>query len=305
MDYGFVCMCLLRINLQANWHPALFRLPTCYNYITNVTMAYQQDLIPDLTSYNGLAILIGMDYSTTPKLDTLPGTEVDIRKMGETFSFLKFAVIKLVNLNKDELISKLSFITHYARDGGKTCGRMAVAFSGHGKMGELYLQDGKTIKTDDLFDHFSLAKTGCKLARVQLFFVDTCRGDAVDQGVYTSRGGVPKKDRVPTISNVLIAYSTTPQHKAFETSGRGGLWLSLLARELEQSDKAITEVLVDVNRHLRNECQKNGIAFQTAEFTSYLTENVYLRKEAIRSFPQLDVTVMSKSWHIAKTLLSL
>lgn len=254
-------------------------------------MAYQQDsVIPDLASYNGLAILIGMDYSTTSKLDTLPGTQVDIGKMSETFSFLKFAVIRLMNLNKDELISKLSFITHY----GITCDRLVVVFSGHGKMGELFVQDGKTIKTDDLFDHFNVAKTGCHLAKVQLFFIDTCRGDAVDHGIYTSRGGVPKKDRIPSISNILIAYSTTPQHKAFESKVRGGLWLSLLARELEQSDKAITEILVDVNRHLRNECQRNGIAFQTAEFTSYLTENVHLRKEAIQSFPQLDVTVMSK-----------
>jgi len=257
--------------------------------MARATSSHQEDYIPDMTNYNGLAILIGMDYSTTPKLDTLPGTEVDIRKMGETFSFLKFAVIKLVNLNKDELISRLSFITHTKID----CRRIAVVFSGHGKMGELFLQDGKTIKTDVLFDHFSPATIGHQLGRVQLFFIDTCRGDAVDQGIYTSRGGNFKDSRIPSISNILIAYSTTPQHKAFE-NGRGGLWLSLLARELEQSDKAITEVLVDVNQHLKNECLRNKIAFQTAEYTSYLTENVYLRKEAIRSFLQLDVTVMSK-----------
>ena len=255
--------------------------------------AYQQDFIPDLTNYNGLAILIGMDYSSTSKLDSLPGTEVDIRRMGETFSFLKFAVIKLVNLNRDELISRLSFIT----DSKITCNRMVVVFSGHGKMGELFLQDGKTIRTDDLIDNFSLAKTGYQVAKVQLFFIDTCRGDAVDQGLYTSRGGIPKKNRIPSISNILIAYSTTPNHKAFEYNGRGGVWLSLLSKELEQSDKAITEVLVDVNRHLKSECQRNGRTFQTAEYTSYLTENIYLRKEALQSFPQLDVTLMSKFTH--------
>lgn len=259
--------------------------------------AYQdesgEEFIPDLTTYNGLAILIGMDYTTTPHLHTLLGTEVDIAKMSETFSFLKFAVIRLVNQNKDELIKRLSFITDYAKDHHVTCNRMAVAFSGHGKMGELFLQDGKTIKTDELFDHFSPARTGYQLAKVQMFFVDTCRGDAVDQGIYTSRGGIPKNNRIPSISNILIAYSTTPQHKAYESKGRGGLWLSLLAKELEQSDKAITEILVDVNRHLRIECERNGIAFQTAEFTSYLTENVYLRKEAVQSFPQLSVTPKS------------
>lgn len=253
-------------------------------------MAAKEDFIPDLTSYNGLAILIGMDYSTTSQLDTLPGTEVDIRKMSETFSFLKFAVIKLENLNKDELIKRLSFITHY----GITCNRLAVVFSGHGKMGELFLQDGKSIKTDELFHHFNQASGHRLTTKVQLFFIDTCRGDAVDRGIYTSRGGVPKHNRVPTINNILIAYSTTPQHKAYESKGRGGLWLSLLARELEQSDKAITEVLVDVNRHLRNECLRNEIAFQTAEFTSYLTENVHLRKEAIRRIPQLDVALKSE-----------
>ena len=249
-----------------------------------------QDFIPDLSGYNGLAILIGMDYSDTPKLDTLPGTEVDIRRMGETFNFLKFAVLKIENKKKDELISRLAFITQH----DITCNRLAVVFSGHGKMGELYVQDGKAIKTDEFFDHFSPARTGNRFAKVQLFFIDTCRGDAVDHGMYTSRGGIPKNSRIPSIDNVLIAYSTTPQHKAYECKGRGGLWLSLLARELEQSDKAITEVLVDVNRHLRNECQRNKTAFQTAEYTSYLTENIYLRKEAIQSFPQLDVTLKSK-----------
>ena len=255
-------------------------------------MAYQQDYIPDLSGYNGLAILIGMDYSTTDKLDTLHGTQEDMRRLGETFSFLKFAVLKLENLTKDELLARLYFITH----NGITCNRLVVVFSGHGKMGELYVQDGKTIKTDDLFDHFSPAKTGTRIADVQLFFVDTCRGDAVDRGIYASRGGIPKGKRNPCIDNVrvLIAYSTIPQHKAYECKGRVGLWLSWLARELQQSDKAITEVLVDVNRHLRKECQRNGTAFQTAEYTSYLTENVYLRKEALPSIPKLDVTIKSK-----------
>ena len=257
-------------------------------------MAYQEDYIPDLSGYNGLAILIGMDYSTTPNLDTLPGTQVDMRRLGETFSFLKFAVLKLENLTKEELISRLYFITHHGIRDGITCNRLVVVFSGHGKMGELYVQDGKTIKTDDLFDHFSPAKTGTRIANVKLFFVDTCRGDAVDHGIYASRGGIPKKNRNPSIDNVLIAYSTTPQHKAYESKGRGGLWLSWLAKELESSDKAITEVLVDVNRHLRNECQRNEMAFQTAEYTSYLTENIYLRKEALLSIPRLDVTLRSK-----------
>ena len=257
-------------------------------------MAYQQDYledyIPDLSGYNGLAILIGMDYSTTDKLDTLQGTQVDMIRLGETFSFLKFAVLKLENLAKHELVARLSFITHNKI----TCNRLVVVFSGHGKMGELYVQDGKTIKTDEFFDQFSPTKTGTRIADVQLFFVDTCRGDAVDYGTIASRGGIPKEKRHPCIDNVLIAYSTTPQHKAYECKGRVGLWLSWLARELQQSDKAITEVLVDVNCHLRNECQRNGTAFQTAEYTSYLTENVYLRKEALPSIPKLDVTVKSK-----------
>ena len=260
-------------------------------------MAASQDeeFVPDLTSYNGLAILIGMNYYTAPNLDPLPGTEVDILKMSETFSFLKFAVIKLQNYNKDELIKRLSFIRDYAVTNKVTCNRLAVTFSGHGKMGELYLQDGKMMKTDELFDHFSPLKTGHQIAKVQMFFVDTCRGDTVDNGisVYTSRGGIPKDKRIPSIGDILIAYSTTPQHKAYESKGRGGLWLSLLTRELEQSDKAITEVLVDVNRHLRIECERNNIAFQTAEFTSYLTENIYLRREAVQSCPQLDVTLKS------------
>ena len=252
-----------------------------------------EEFVPDLTSYNGLAILIGMNYSTTPSLDTLSGTEIDIQKMSETFSFLRFAVIKLQNYNKDELIKRLSFIRDYAITNKVTCNRLAVTFSGHGKMGELYLQDGKTIKTDELFDHFSPTRVGHQIAKVQMFFVDTCRGDTVDHGIYTSRGGNLKDKRIPSMSDILIAYSTTPQHKAYESKGRGGLWLSLLTRELEQSDKAITEVLVDVNRHLRKECERNNIAFQTAEFTSYLTENIYLRREAVQSCPQLDVTLKS------------
>ena len=232
-----------------------------------------------------------MDYSTTPSHEYLPGTEMDVRKMSETFAFLKFAVIKLWNIGRDELVSKLSFITQYNIE----CRRIAVVFSGHGKLGQLYLQDGKTIKTEDLFHQFRHDASGnISLAKVQLFFIDACRGDAVDYGIYTGKGGEVKNQKIPSTGDVLIAYSTTAHHKAFEHRESGGLWLNLLARELEQSDKAITEVLVDVNYQLKSECQRSGIPFQTAECINYLTENVHLRREALESSSVLNVTSMSK-----------
>jgi len=263
---------------------------------------YSQEYIPNLANYKGLAIVIGMDYSTTLNHEFLPGTEMDVRKMSETFSFLKFAVIKLWNIGKDELISKLSFITQYNIE----CRRIAVVFSGHGKLGQLYLQDGKTIKTEDLFRQFRYDSTGnVSLAKVQLFFIDACRGDAVDHGIYTGKGGDIKKQRIPTVGDVLIAYSTTAHHKAFEHRESGGLWLNLLARELEQSDKAITEILVDVNYQLKSECQRSGIPFQTAECINYLTENVHLRREALESSSVLGVTQMSECIIFIECVMSL
>ena len=256
---------------------------------------YSQEYIPNLANYKGLAIVIGMDYSTTPDHVFLPGTEMDVRKMSETFSFLKFAVIKLWNIGKDELISKLNFITQYNIE----CRRIAVMFSGHGKLGQLYLQDGKAIKTEDLFRQFRPDAGNMTLAKVQLFFIDACRGDAVDHGIYTGKGGDAKNQRIPSTGDVLIAYSTTAHHKAFEHRESGGLWLNLLARELEQSDKAITEVLVDVNYQLKSECQRSGIPFQTAECINYLTENVYLRREALESSSVLGVMRLSEFCVIA------
>ena len=113
----------------------------------------------------------------------------------------------------------------------------------------------------------------------RLFFFDACRGDAVDHGVkvLTARGGgFLTSDRVPTHGNILVAYSTLPNHKSYEVD-TGGLWTSLLAEAIQTQNAEITTVLTEVTRRLTEICKSYPVfprKFQTPQYIGQLTDHV-------------------------------
>ena len=121
------------------------------------------------------------------------------------------------------------------------------SFSGHGVAGEtlydrrgrlrgnasgrLCSQEGREIEIESIIDQFLLDKHPALGRMARLFFFDVCRGNEEDVGValpynqtLQSRGMIMNErggrflipERVPIDGNISVAYSTLPNHKAYE-----------------------------------------------------------------------------------------
>ena len=165
--------------------------------------------------------------------------------------------------------------------------RLAFIFSGHGDAGRIYAHDSEVFLQKHIFDPW-MPKNAPHLAEIpKLFFLDACRGDAVDQGVpiiVLPTGPVARGGRTSSVGNYLLAYSTMPSMKAFEQPAAGGYWLQHLVSELQKKsniDVPLSEVLTTVNRKVRDEMVSHQcMNMQQPVVETTLYETLYLLREA-------------------------
>jgi len=254
----------------------------------------------------GIALIVSNDYRGTSR-PPLPGTEKDASTMSAAFSFLGYEIVLRRNITRDNFLTECKTLAGYDYSLSNGCKRIAVIFSGHGFEQKLILQDDKAVTMDELLNAFKPLSSGNNtLANtVRMFFIDACRisesdssgnpsgNRGEDPGINVAllsrspRGGRFNVLKVSSEAEIIIAYSTTEKHKAFE-DGSGGLWIQYLAQELCTSDKSLQTVLTDTNNKLTKHFENIDHSIQTAQFISQLTKDIYLLRER-PSIPQLAV----------------
>ena len=241
------------------------------------------ELVKSKPSANGLAIIIGNETSCKPEHDPLSGTIKDLEAARDTFESLIFTTVPIWNASAREIIDIVQAASRYNYP---SCyRRLAFVFSGHGDANYIYAYDSAVPLQTHVFDPW-MPKKSPNLASVpKLFFLDACRGDAVDQGIFTPSGPIPKgAGRAPSVGNYLLANSTLPTMKAFEKPFAGGYWMQHLARELRLDrniNQSLTDILVRVNHLLIDELQNSHYEnIQQPVFESTLHEVIYPIKEA-------------------------
>jgi len=227
----------------------------------------------------GVAFIVSNDYSANQSgLHELNGTHEDAEKMSEAFRNLGYEIVPCRNLKCADLIDFVGKATTWpCRPSYK---RLVFVFSGHGNCnGEIYGQEGGVVKVEKIINQFKPDKHPHLGKMARLFFFDACRGDTDDHGVelLTARGGgFLTSDRVPTHGNILVAYSTLPNHKSYEVD-TGGLWTSLLAKAIQTQNDETTTVLTEVSRQLTEFCKSHPMfpqKFQTPQYIGQLTDHV-------------------------------
>lgn len=248
---------------------------------------------------NGLAILTGCKKSYARKdQKLLQGVSRDLESLEQTFKNLMFTVVCLEDPSSQQIKKVMKHISRFDKEGlelPKSWRRIVVTFSGHGeRQGEhncLCVKDGCVDLQADVVDPL-LPENAIHVAQLpKLFFVDTCRGDKLDDGMeiivwpreqpegYQSRGS----SRVSSKGGFLLAYSTLVDHQAFEDSKSGGIWMQLLCNELVNEsniDKSILDVLTQVNIKMEKLCSENGKPMQQPILKSAINVEIKLLKEA-------------------------
>ena len=120
-------------------------------------------------------------------------------------------------------------------------------FIGHGQKGEILTPNGKLKIDKDILLPFN-ENADHLLAVPKFFFFDCCQGTLWNGGKIVGMGASEKvlleeyTRRVPTIGNMVIAYSTLPMEKAICIQDKGPLWTNHIIEEM-QKDQTIYEVL--------------------------------------------------------------
>ena len=231
----------------------------------------------------------------------LPGTHEDSKDYFETFErYLKFKVILGHNLSGSGICSAVDDLISRARHcsfgGENAC--VAFIFCGHGEEGVIVGQDGATVDLREIFKRFtSSSETRHLIPLVKLFFIDACRGENEDRGVWTARGReVLLENLVPSKGNMLITYSTLPQFRAYELANNNprGLFSGFLNQELRNDanlEETWDNIIVKVTNRMEEESKKLGdqVRFQIPERVATLRRIVKPLKEAKEFQPQQPV----------------
>lgn len=249
---------------------------------------------PIIPGQVGIALIVSNDYRDTNKR-YLNGTEKDASIMVDAFSFLGYGTILKQNVTRVEIFAECEKLAGYDYSLQNKCKRIAVVFSGHGDMDEergvLIMQDEEKVFVKDLVNSFKATSNPTLASMARMFFIDACRGSLEEPPVVSRspRGGHFRK-QASSEAGLLIAYSTTEYHKAYEGI-HGGFWIQCLAREMCTSNESLCTILTKVNKELNEQCNrlpKEHAKLQTAQFVSQLIEDVYFLRERPLVQPAAD-----------------
>lgn len=172
---------------------------------------------------------------------------------------------------------------------------IVVIFSGHGESNEEIVgQNGERIKVQKIIDYYDPISISYNARIPKVLLFDACRGKEVTEAVLVSRGEhstlhgghqTPRGGtlcdsfRMPARGNMLIAYSTQPNTKAFECKGSGGLWLSTLLERIRVDDLSISDILNNVHEDVVHKYKDKDL-MQLPEHKSTLMGGVHFLREA-------------------------
>ena len=247
----------------------------------------------------GLAVIISNEYIKVKKsYSRLAGTAPDAEKMKETFRQLRFACWNVRNQERECLLAVLQAVANHHHYPPSYL-HIAIIFSGHGTSDEsmvrcIVCEDEKLILIDDLIAMFQPEKASHIAKISKLFFIDACLGSTAMEHILVAKGDnnssspVPRGgkplivDHYPSHGNILIAFSTLPSFKSYET-GHGSIWLNSLADKLLNYNAVITTVLTEVRKDVKRFYQdKEQTAVPHEVNTLFDSVNLFVASKKLR-----------------------
>ncbi|XP_050303505.1 caspase-1-like [Anthonomus grandis grandis] len=214
----------------------------------------------------GLVIVFNHEiFDNKKRFKQRMGTNEDVGKIKKTFSTMGFQVHSYKDLTLAEIrdhIKRYLEQDHYHKQ--RDC--LVIFVLTHGEEGDfLAARDKVYDASKELWSKFTAEGCPAFAAKPKLFFLQACRGDAVDHGVslQTSKdcfntidgAGGTHTDGLsysyPNFADILICCSTIDGHTSYR-SPSGSPWITILCEELEKNWKTmeIQQILTCVNRRL-------------------------------------------------------
>ncbi|XP_065842396.1 caspase-3-like [Oscarella lobularis] len=219
-------------------------------------------------------IIVNREFGLS--LTTRIGAERDVKTLQNLFEFLNFDVVTYENVNESRM---RNVINRFAQDDHSKIDCVAMAISSHGRDEEIYSSDESLVPVSQITSPFRYNPT--LLGKPKLFFIQACRGERQDKGIDVPDGKRVSDTRltIPTDSDFLLAFATTPGYASF----RNSLFGSWFVQALDSTFRArahedhLLDLLTRVNRKVAIEFKSNpGQRKQMPAIVSMLTKKLYL-----------------------------
>lgn len=197
--------------------------------------SYQMDKNP-----HGIAVIINnhIFHSTNPTEKPMPnrrGSQVDEDKLRFIWKYLLYDVYVLKNCTASELVDelkKIASLNHEKYDSFVCC------ILSHGCLDGVYGADSKPVNVlKDIVRLFEGRHCPTLAGKPKMFFIQACRGDDEDQGVFLDDeiekdGKYDNKDgfcnSLPNDTDFLLGYATPPGKVSWRSQQFGTWYISVL-----------------------------------------------------------------------------
>ncbi|NP_001296709.1 caspase-3-like [Hydra vulgaris] len=238
---------------------------------------------------------VNFNHYVTPRY----AAHSDVNEFVTYFKEKNFSIEKHLDLTKRELIVECNKVVSRKDIEGYDC--IMVLISSHGNQTGIICKDNETILLNDIIEIFSGQKSRIQIQTPKIFFIQACRGDEDDKGIYILQKSSLNDCTLMSDSatkpfsfckNVFVAYSTTENKKAYsypyhpvksKNSGKlYGSWFILcllsIFKEYSEKDDLLT-MLTRVNKAMclyGDEEEKKQISSQVNRLTYkiYFTKNL-------------------------------
>ncbi|XP_044178405.1 uncharacterized protein LOC122960334 isoform X2 [Acropora millepora] len=261
-----------------------------------------EDVYPMTATPRGLALIINNESFVRgseqtekefekEKLEVRQGSEKDTISLQRLFEALNFKVRVNRNVTEKQL---LKIIEDVSKEGHSNYHCFVLCLMSHGKEGQFYCADGKTVCLKEIYNFFSNRNCETLKGKPKLFFIQACRGYVKDRGVVEdspseqapqqasgeNEDGPGRKfsfDRgiIPNQADMLMAYSTVSGYASFRNSHYGSRFVRCLVEVFQEkaSHEDVLSMLTMVNDRLSKMGEIDSK--QVGQPTSTLRKKVY------------------------------
>ncbi|XP_019617954.1 PREDICTED: uncharacterized protein LOC109465244 [Branchiostoma belcheri] len=230
-------------------------------------------------------IINNRDFVT---MATRHGTDVDAENLERLFEALYFTTERWNNLRAPVMNLVLEDFAQRSHTQSQCC---LVAILSHGGEDGVYSTDERLLSHADIlrkFDRNNCPELGSK---PKVFFMQACRGTDKDPGsLATDSGDTFRKDetaipdtnrtfaaRVPNLTDVYLAYSTTPGHVSWRDCAGGSWFIQVLVSVFLQyaATKDINQLMTKVNYEVSRRFESDKHHKQMPAPVNMLTKDLY------------------------------
>ncbi|XP_037531026.1 caspase-3b [Nematolebias whitei] len=201
-------------------------------------------------------IINNKNFHRSTKMDFREGTDVDATSVQKTFKRLGYKISVFNDQSVEEMKRQMERVSQ--EDHSQSASFVCVLLS-HGKEGVIYGTDG-VVSIDTLIGYFKGYKCLSLVGKPKLFFIQACRGSAVDDGVTIETDSVEEQttEKIPVEADFLYAYSTAPGYFSWRNPLKGSWFIQSLCETLEifKGELDLMQILTRVNnkvaRHFKS-----------------------------------------------------